>query len=282
MQYKVLKSVSGIYTVRNENNETLEIPASGKLRYLEQSPIVGDNVIVENGVIVNILPRENFFIRPKVANIDQMIVFMSIEKPKFQSFLVDKYFAIIESKNIEPVLFITKSDLNPEEANQIASLYRGMKYHVELIDNVSGYNHNHLIDIFTGKYSVFMGQSGVGKTTTINALGNHSFSTQEISKALGRGKHTTRVVSIIDFNGGYLIDTPGFSSLTLDLSKEQLSKSFKIFRELSKSCKFRNCLHYNENIDNCAIKQNIGTKLIPQIRYNNYIKLLDELSKGER
>ncbi|MHA3801717.1 ribosome small subunit-dependent GTPase A [Mycoplasma sp. VS30B] len=282
MEYKVTKIVSGIYTVQNEH-DTLEIPAAGRLRYLEQSPVVGDNVIVSNGTITEILPQKNSFIRPKVANIDQMIVFMSIEQPKFQPFLVDKYFAIIENKNIVPVLFITKTDLNPSYAEEIAELYRGMQYRVELIDNKNPDNYiNNLNGLFSKKYSVFMGQSGVGKTTTLNALGEHNFLTQEISKALGRGKHTTRVVSIINFNDGYLIDTPGFSSLSLDMDKEELAKSFKTFKELSKMCKFRNCLHLNESIDNCAIKQQVGTKLIPQIRYNNYIKLLDEITNGRK
>ncbi|MHA3786163.1 ribosome small subunit-dependent GTPase A [Mycoplasma sp. VS276A1] len=282
MEYKVTKIVSGIYTVQNEH-DTLEIPAAGRLRYLEQSPVVGDNVIVSNGTITEILPQKNSFIRPKVANIDQMIVFMSIEQPKFQPFLVDKYFAIIENKNIVPVLFITKTDLNPSYAEEIAELYRGMQYRVELIDNKNPDNYiNNLNGLFSKKYSVFMGQSGVGKTTTLNALGEHNFLTQEISKALGRGKHTTRVVSIINFNDGYLIDTPGFSSLSLDMDKEELAKSFKAFKELSKMCKFRNCLHLNESIDNCAIKQQVGTKLIPQIRYNNYIKLLDEITNGRK
>ncbi|MHA3796105.1 ribosome small subunit-dependent GTPase A [Mycoplasma sp. VS31B] len=282
MEYKVTKIVSGIYTVQNEH-DTLEIPAAGRLRYLEQSPVVGDNVIVSNGTITEILPQKNSFIRPKVANIDQMIVFMSIGQPKFQPFLVDKYFAIIENKNIVPVLFITKTDLNPSYAEEIAELYRGMQYRVELIDNKNPDNYiNNLNGLFSKKYSVFMGQSGVGKTTTLNALGEHNFLTQEISKALGRGKHTTRVVSIINFNDGYLIDTPGFSSLSLDMDKEELAKSFKVFKELSKMCKFRNCLHLNESIDNCAIKQQVGTKLIPQIRYNNYIKLLDEITNGRK
>ncbi|MFV8401447.1 ribosome small subunit-dependent GTPase A [Mycoplasma sp. 005V] len=282
MQYKVTKIVSGIYTVSN-GEETLEIPAAGKLRYLEQSPVVGDNVIVSNGIITEILPQKNSFIRPKVANVDQIIVFMSIEQPKFQPFLVDKYFAIIESKNITPVLFITKTDLNLKYANEIAQLYRGMQYRVELINNSDPDSYlDSLQNLFDKKYSVFMGQSGVGKTTTLNALGQHNFLTQEISKALGRGKHTTRVVSIINFNNGYLIDTPGFSSLSLDMDKEELAKSFKVFKELSNLCKFRNCLHLNESVQDCAIKQQVGSELIPQIRYNNYIKLLDEITNGRK
>ncbi|WP_416754705.1 ribosome small subunit-dependent GTPase A [Mycoplasma sp. 654] len=282
MQYKVIKIVSGIYTVSN-GFQRLEIPAAGKLRYLEQSPVVGDDVIVTNGIITEILPQKNSFIRPKVANIDQMIVFMSIEHPKFQPFLVDKYFAIIESKNIVPILFITKTDLNLEYATEIANLYRGMQYRVELIDNNNPDNYlPNLENLFNGKYSVFMGQSGVGKTTTLNAIGEHNFLTQEISKALGRGKHTTRVVSIIDFKDGYLIDTPGFSSLALDINKEELAKSFKVFRELGAYCKFRNCLHFNESLQDCAIKQQVRSELIPQIRYNNYIKLLEELTNGRK
>ncbi|WLP85427.1 ribosome small subunit-dependent GTPase A [Mycoplasma seminis] len=281
MEYKVIEIVAGIYTVQNEN-ETLKIPAAGKLRYLETSPVVGDNVIVQNGVITNILTRKNSFIRPKVANIDQMIIFMSIQHPKFQTFLVDKYLAIIESKNIKPIIFITKVDLDPSYAQEVQKYYQDMEYEVYLINNKDLSYTEKIEHLFENKYSVFMGQSGVGKTTTLNNLGGHNFSTQEISKALGRGKHTTRTVSIISFKNGFLIDTPGFSSLSLDLDKEQLAKSYYSFRNLALSCKFRNCLHKNESESECAVKQNIGTKLIPQIRYNNYIKLLDEIDKERK
>ncbi|QNM93405.1 ribosome small subunit-dependent GTPase A [Mycoplasma sp. Pen4] len=275
--YKILSVNAGIFTVRNENEE-LKIPAAGKLRFRDEKPIVGDNVIVTNGQITEILDRRNFFIRPKVANIDQMIVFMSSTEPAFSSFLVDKYFAIVENKNIEPILFITKVDLDNPTAIEMHNLYSEMGYKVFLINNEQdNFSFENIKHIFKNKYSVFMGQTGVGKTTTLNKLSNNNFETQAISKALGRGKHTTRIVQIIYFNEGFLIDTPGFSSLALDMNKVELAQSFKTFNTLSKQCKFRNCLHLNESNNDCAVKQKVGTPEIPTIRYNNYVKLLSEL-----
>ncbi|RIV16463.1 ribosome small subunit-dependent GTPase A [Mycoplasmopsis gallopavonis] len=276
--YKVYSIVAGIYTVVH-NDLVLKIPAAGKLRYLELQPIVGDNVLVKDGQLVEILERKNEFIRPKVANVDQMLVFMSIKEPEFQPFLVDKYLAIIESKKIKPVLCFTKVDLDQEQASYWANYYKQMGYEVILINNskIEETTLNALKSKIKDKYSVFMGQSGVGKTTTLNSLGNYSFETQQISKALGRGKHTTRVVSIIEFNDGFLIDTPGFSSLELELSKIELAQSFESFQKLAQTCKFRSCLHNQEPKDFCAIKQNIGTNLVPELRYKNYLKLLSEL-----
>ncbi|WP_324672857.1 ribosome small subunit-dependent GTPase A [Mycoplasma sp. 888] len=283
MIYKVTKIVAGIYTLQNNQDEILNIPAAGKLRYQNQTPIVGDNVLVENNQLKEILERKNEFIRPKVANIDQMIVVMSVKDPQFQFFLVDKYLAIIEFKKIKPVIFLTKADLDSEYSRKIYEYYSNMGYKVFLIDNLKPSSYiNEVKQIFKDKYSVFMGQSGVGKTTTINNLGQFSFDTQEISKALGRGKHTTRVVSIIPFNDGYFIDTPGFSSLNLDLTAVELAQSFETFYELSKLCKFRNCLHISEKVQDCAIKQQINTKLVPLKRYENYVKLNQEINENKR
>ncbi|QDF65047.1 ribosome small subunit-dependent GTPase A [Mycoplasma nasistruthionis] len=282
MQCKIFKIIANQYTLKCQGLEQeIIFPLAGKLRLNNFSPVVGDNVIVENGLIVEVLERENSFIRPKVANVDQMIVFMSIKEPEFQNYLVDKYLATIESKDIKPIIFLTKVDLDLDLANQIKDLYQKMGYSVYLIDNKNEQQLNLPENLFTDKYNVFMGQTGVGKTTTLNKLGNFNYQTQEISKALNRGKHTTRNVAISKLLNGYLIDTPGFSSLDLFLSPIELAQSFKTFKELSKTCKFRNCLHINESESNCAIKQNLNTDLIPQIRYNNYIKMQNEL-KGTK
>ncbi|VEU70277.1 ribosome small subunit-dependent GTPase A [Mycoplasmopsis glycophila] len=277
-QYKVFSIVAGMYKLVN-NQEEITIPAAGKLRYLEIHPIVGDEVIVSEGKIVEVLERRNSFIRPKVANVDQMFVFMSIKEPEFQPYLVDKYLAIIEQKQIKPILCFTKIDLDLENSKKWSEYYQNMGYEVFLIDNTN-FDSNVIDKIkksLVQKYSVFMGQSGVGKTTTLNSLGNYNYETQAISKALGRGKHTTRVVTIIPFNSGYLIDTPGFSSLDLDLSKIELAQSYRTFATYSKMCKFRSCLHSNEPIEWCYVKQNVGKSSIPLIRYENYLKLLSEI-----
>lgn len=277
-QYKIFCINAGSYKIVNlDNNETLVLKAAGKLRYLNTSPIVGDNVKISNQMINEILPRRNFLIRPKIANIDQIIICMSILKPDFSSFLLDKYLSILEAKNIRPIIFITKSDLELNSSKIWQETYQKMGYEVHLINNSLDFDPK-LKNIFLNKFSAFMGQSGVGKTTTLNKLTNLNFATQEISKALDRGKHTTRIVQIIKFNQGYLIDTPGFSSVTLDLDKIELAQSFKLFKTLAQTCKFRSCLHLNEASKDCAIKQAVDNNLIPQFRYQNYIKLQNELT----
>lgn len=277
MQGKIFNINSGIYTIVDKNNIEHKIPGAGKLRYKNITPLVGDNVIFQNGKLIEVLERKNEFVRPKVANVDQMILLMSFKEPEFSSFLLDKYLAIVESKKIKPVLFFTKTDLT----NNFywANVYQKMGYEVYLIDNQIPNYLNQVKDLFKNKYSVFMGQTGVGKTTTINKLSKNNYQTQAISKALGRGKHTTRTIQITNFNDGFLIDTPGFSSLDLDIDKYQLARSFKTFDELSQMCKFRTCLHLNEPENTCAIKKNINTDQVPQIRYENYVKLQIKLEK---
>ncbi|AMD81435.1 putative ribosome biogenesis gtpase rsga [Mycoplasmopsis canis PG 14] len=280
--WKIFSLVAGDFEICNiKSKECKILKAAGKLRYNNISPIVGDFVEIQNNMIKSVFERKNEFIRPKVSNIDQVIIFMSIEQPKFSSFLIDKYMSIIEKKSIKPILFITKSDLNPSETEMWKKQYSNMGYEVYSINNKKLFDDD-LKKIFQNKFSVFMGQSGVGKTTTLNNITNLSFKTQEISKALGRGKHTTRVVKIIPVFDGYLIDTPGFSSLEIELNSVELSKSFKMFKELSETCKFRDCLHINEKDADCAIKLAIKNNNIPLFRYENYLKLQKELQEKRK
>lgn len=276
MKGKIYSIVSGIYEIKNSDNSTVLIPGSGKLRFNNLIPLVGDYVEHDNKMILNILERRNNFIRPKVANVDQVIIVMSLKEPEFSSFLMDKFLSIIEFKEIKPILFLTKSDL----VNDFYwyEQYQKCGYEVYLINNNSNSNLSEIKQIFKNKTNVFLGQTGVGKTTTINRLSNNNFQTQQISKALGRGKHTTRVVKIIEFNDGELIDTPGFSSLDLDINSLELAQSFDLFKKHFPDCKYRSCLHINENPHDCAIKKQIAIS-IPKWRYENYLKLSKETKK---
>ncbi|VEU76170.1 ribosome small subunit-dependent GTPase A [Mycoplasmopsis columboralis] len=280
MKGKIFSIIGGVYTVELQNGEQIKISAAGKLRYLNVTPLVGDDVEIINNQVSEILPRKNSFIRPKVANVDQMILLMSFKEPEFSSFLLDKYLSIVENKKIKPILFFTKYDLTNE--NHWYEQYQKMNYEVYLINNTSSEYVNSIKNIFQDKYSVFMGQTGVGKTTTINKLSNNNYQTQSISKALGRGKHTTRAIHITPFNNGYLIDTPGFSSLDLDMDKYELARSFASFDTLAQQCKFRSCLHLNEDQSVCAIKQAINTDVVPNFRYENYVKLQAQLKEREK
>ncbi|WP_117275037.1 ribosome small subunit-dependent GTPase A [Mycoplasmopsis edwardii] len=276
--FRIFSIVAGSFEICNlENRERIKIPAAGKLRYNNISPLVGDIVEIKNDLIVDIKERENELVRPKVANIDQVVIVMSIEEPKFSSFLIDKYLSIIEFKNIKPIIFITKSDLNENDAIYWSEKYKKMGYDVFLLGKEE--NLDHLHHLFTNKFTLFMGQSGVGKTTAINKLGSFNYNTQTISKALGRGKHTTRVTQIIDFLDGFLIDTPGFSSLEVPMEEIELAKSFKNFREFAQFCKYRSCLHFNENENDCAIKLALQNQEIEEFRYENYLKLLKEIKE---
>ncbi|TNK83308.1 ribosome small subunit-dependent GTPase A [Mycoplasmopsis pullorum] len=278
MEYKVYSINSGIYTLHNER-ETIKVPAAGRLRFKENSPLVGDYVKLHEGLLTQICERKNSFIRPKVANVDQVFIVMSLVEPDFQSFLMDKFLAIIENKEITPIILFTKSDLTNDF--YWFDEYTKLGYSTFLVDNKKPIFIEKIKKLFKDRTSVFMGQTGVGKTSTINNLGGYQFQTQQISKALGRGKHTTRIVQIVKFNDGELIDTPGFSSLDLDLDKIDLAQSFKFFKLNIGKCKFRSCLHINERIQDCFIKQSVENGDFPLWRYQNYQKLQTEVKKEE-
>lgn len=274
MRGRIYSINSGKYQIKDENEKFHLLPAAGVFRHNNITPLVGDFVeFDENGYITDIYERLNSFIRPKVANIDHIIVVMSVKEPKFQTFLVDKYLALIESKNIEPIIFITKNDLG---SISYAEDYKQLGYQVYELTHNSDDWIEIIKHIFDGNTCSFMGQSGVGKTTIINKMLNLNLETKRISKNADRGQHTTRIVQIYDTFGGYLIDTPGFSSLDIKMTKLELSKSFQQFKNLSKLCKFKTCLHDNEPVEYCNIKLNVG-KEIPEFRYENYLKLLKEV-----
>ncbi len=271
MQGQITKVNAGFYYISSEGKE-YTTRGSGNLRNQGESPLVGDFVIFEpNGFVTKILPRKNFLVRPKVANVDQAIIVTSLKEPKYSSLLLNKFLAIIEFNNIEPIILFTKKDLAETSYKQE---YTNQGYKVFEIDNNNLETLNDLSKQFENKLSVFTGQTGAGKTTTINNLADLSRETQKISKALGRGKHTTRVVEIIDWLGGRLIDTPGFSSLEFKLKKLELAQSYKDFRRMSANCKFRSCLHNVE--PECKVIQSVNDGKISKERYDDYLTLLKE------
>ncbi|MBU4689684.1 ribosome small subunit-dependent GTPase A [Mycoplasma zalophidermidis] len=271
---KIYSLTGGKYHIKDEKGNMHFLPAAGVFRYKNIEPIVGDIVEFEhNGYINSVRKRKNSFIRPKVANIDAIIVVMSVVEPTFQSYLVDKYLAFIESNDIEPIIFVTKVDLSISDWKQE---YQTMGYRIFEIDYNNSETLKNVELIFKGRVISLMGQSGVGKTTFINWIAGTNFETQEISKFANRGKHTTRIVQIIDILGGQLIDTPGFSSFDINLTKIQLAQSFKQFREFGQMCKFKSCLHINEPEEYCNIKIQVKNGIIPQFRYKNYIKMAKE------
>lgn len=263
---------SGQYEIKS-NDEFFIVRAAGKLRYMETSPIVGDLVEFEpNGFITSIYPRKNELIRPKVSNVDQAIIVMSLIEPNYSSILLNKFLAIIEHNEIKPIIVFTKIDLTDETHLEE---YKNQGYEVYEVDNESKRGIKELSHIFKGKISVFTGQTGAGKSSTINSISGMDLKTDNISKALGRGKHTTRIIKIFDWMGGQLIDTPGFSSLEFDMTKLQLSRSYHDFEKYSVNCKFaRSCIHNKE--EDCEIKNKVKENKITKQRYSDYLRLLEE------
>lgn len=282
---RIIKALSGFYYVQS-SGQIYQCRGRGLFRNKKISPLVGDFVVFdisgpEEGYITEIKPRENELVRPPVANIDQAIIVSSATKPDFSTKLLDRFLVLIESKQIRPVIFITKMDtLAPEEIKEMKAFqnsYQQVGYEVELLSSKQPDLLPEMRSHFKDRVTVFAGQSGVGKSSLLNAL-NPSLllKTAEISKSLGRGKHTTRHVELVRVYDGWVADTPGFSALEFgDLNSEELPDCFPEMEERKGACKFRGCLHYKE--PKCAVKQAVEDGEIPRFRYEHYLHFLEEI-----
>lgn len=247
------------------------------MRFNNLSPLVGDWVIFnEKNQLLSIKNRSNFLIRPKVANIDLFLILISLKEPNFSSILLDRFLMMVESQAIDVCIVFTKADLDKKA--EAYFLYKSQGYKCFLISNKDKkQNFDKLSNELKNKLVVLSGQSGVGKTSLLNNLLGLENKTQEISKALNRGKHTTRVSEIFEINEYRLIDTPGFSSLEMLIPLEKVANAFQDFRFYSQNCKFRNCFHENET--ECGIKNAVQEKKISKKRYKNYLKILSEIKE---
>lgn len=271
---KIIKNISNDYTIKLDNNEIITVKARGVFRNKNITPLVGDNVEVDinKKVIDKILKRDNELIRPPVSNIDQAIIVTSCVNPDFSSNLLDKMLNIIEFNNIKPIIVITKYDLLSDTSyiDNIIKYYKNIGYQVFINKQI-----DEIKKIFKNKVTILTGQTGVGKSSLINKLGNMNLKTNEISKALGRGKHTTRAIELYDLFNGLIADTPGFSSLSfIDMTKEDIRDNFIEFNNYKDKCKYRDCMHINE--DTCEIKRKVDENIILKERYDNYKKFIEE------
>ncbi|KAB7708009.1 ribosome small subunit-dependent GTPase A [Bacillus aerolatus] len=284
---KIVKALSGFYYVA-DNGRIIQCRGRGVFRKRKVSPLVGDFVEYQaendlEGYILAIEERKNELVRPPIANVDQAILVFSAVRPDFSTILLDRFLVLIESKQIEPLICITKMDLlSKEEENTVkryADQYRSFGYTVVLTSSERLVTLEELRSYLHGKTSVFAGQSGVGKSSLLNALKPElELKTDDISNSLGRGKHTTRHVELINVEEGLVADTPGFSSLELtEIEAEDLSQYFPEMAELSQSCKFRGCLHINE--PKCAVKDAVEKEEVPSYRYEHYLQFMDEIKE---
>lgn len=273
MKGQIIKIISNDYFVSYQNKEYI-CKARGKFKNDKTTLKVGDYCIFneKEKIITKILPRKNTLERPSVSNIDEAFIITSLKKPDFSSNLLDKLLVVCEINGIIPIICLTKKDLLTN--NEWKNLKKDIKYYKKLGYKVI-YNTNifKIKRMFKNKTIVFTGQTGSGKSTLMNKLDkNLNFETNEISEALGRGKHTTRYVTLVNILKGKVLDTPGFSALDLSIYKDEDIKNS--FIEFSKyNCKYKNCMHLNEK--ECKVKKEVG-KTILKSRYDNYKKFIEK------
>ena len=280
---RIQKALSGFYYV-DIGSEVLTCRARGKFRKEGVSPLVGDRVeVIElgngEGVVDKILPRRNFFTRPAVANIDQLVVIGSGAIPKTDPFLIDRVAAIAALKNCDVIILLNKCDL--DDADHLYQIYHAAGFPTLRVSAETGEGLEELIPLLTGKLSAFTGNSCVGKSSILNALdAQFQIKVGEVSDALGRGRHTTRHVELFTLScGAEIMDTPGFSSfeseeLNLEL-KHRLPETFLEFRPYLDQCRFVGCSHTKEK--GCAVLDAVKQGDILKSRHASYLRLHEEL-----
>lgn len=282
---KILKALSGFYYVIN-GEEIVQCRGRGVFRKNNITPLVGDEVVFQaendkEGYILEVKERKNELVRPPIANVDQALLVFSAVEPSFSTALLNRFLVLVEFNSIRPVIVITKMDLTNDqvkmEIKKYAEEYRNIGYEVLLTSSETEAGLEELFPHLDGKISVFAGQSGVGKSSLLNALKpDLELKTNNISSHLGRGKHTTRHVELIKVANGLVADTPGFSSLEfMEIEQEDLNYCFPEFQRASENCKFRGCLHLAE--PKCAVKAGVENGTIPGYRYSDYQDFIQEI-----
>ncbi len=286
-QGRIIKVVSNQYTILDHGQEVVAIPR-GKMRR-DQKPYAGDLVNYEeiegSWRIDSLLPRKNHLLRPSVCNVDQALIVTSLKDPDFSERLLNRLIFLVLLCDIEPVICITKSDLlEKEELERIEKIldwYRKAGYRV--FYSHPGSDDQQLRELLADKISVLCGQSGAGKSSLLNRLDpTFHLHTQEISKALGRGKHTTRHCELHPIGTGLVADTPGFSSLDFSrMDVNSLDKRIPDFRQaLEQGCRFADCVHLDE--PDCAIKNGVDSGQINPVLYEDYAQIMREEKKRRK
>ena len=276
MTGKIIKNISNDYTIE-ANNQNYICKPSGKLRINNNTPLVGDIVEFDeiNKYITKILPRKNKLTRPNVANIDIAIIVTSTKNPKLDTFLLDKILTITSYNNIIPIIYFSKTDLLNNQEKKIIKNYIKYYKHIGYITTTKP---KKIIKLIKNKTVVLTGQSGAGKSTLLNKLNpSLNLKTDEISQALGRGKHTTRHTELFKIKTSYIVDTPGFSKISFEgMSNIDIRDNMNEMYDNLKHCEYQDCMHLSEK--NCYVKKLVQEKKILESRYENYKNFL----KGEK
>ena len=278
----LLKAIAGFYYVEAGGN-IYECKARGIFRKNGETPTVGDFLefdIIDNlkGVVSKIIPRKNLLVRPPIANVDRLFIVSSHDTPAPNALLIDRLTAIAVNNDIEPIIVFNKCDLGQME--DWKSLYTRAGFKCIVTSGVNGEGCDEIKDMLKGKVSAFTGNSGVGKSSLLNCMfPDLDLKTGEVSSKLGRGRHTTRHVELYSVCGGYVADTPGFSSLdierTMPLKKDELPFVFPDFSDYLGCCKFTSCTHTVEK--GCAVLEAVENGEIEKTRVESYISIYNEI-----
>lgn len=291
MQGKIIKGIAGFYYVNIEGKGIFECKAKGAFRNNKIKPLVGDDVLIDiideeksTGNISDILERKSEMIRPACANVDRALVIFAIKTPDPNFNLLDRFLIYMDSAGVDCIICFNKDDLATEaEMDMISSVYEKSGYELLFLSARTGEGFEKLDDMLKGKTTVVAGPSGVGKSSIINHLLKDSvMQTGSISVKTERGKHTTRHSELLYVSDGtYIMDTPGFTSLDVFGAEEDTLKFYyKEFEDYGNDCRFRTCVHVNE--PDCCVKNAVEEGHISPVRYDNYLKLYEELKNKRK
>lgn len=283
---KITKGLGGIYGVKTSDGKEVNASCRGVFRKSKITPTIGDNVCISPSgdpdveyVIDKILPRKSYLIRPSVANVDALLLCFAVKDPEPDLKLLDKMLIICALINVKPVIIFTKADLDKKEASNLFKIYSNAGFDCLISSEANPISANDIFEITGEEVCLgFAGPSGVGKSTLCNSLlEGDVMKVGGISERLKRGKHTTRHVELFDFYKGFIMDTPGFTSLSLfelGVEYKQVIKGYPEIEKEAQGCRFDDCRHITER--DCAVRDCVG-KTIDKGRYNRYVELEEEL-----
>ncbi len=281
----ITKLIAGQYTIKGDDTIDYQLKPLGVFRHKEISPKVGDRVVFNRDHILQLKPRRNDLVRPPIANVDQAILIHSAAEPAFSFNLLDRFLVLVEAEDITPIIIVSKIDLLPSK--ELHKLKEKLAYYEDFYQVFYTTVHDQtaiepIKEVLRDKISVFAGQTGAGKSSLLNALDTTlSLKIGEISKALGRGRHTTRHTELLALYGGLVADTPGFSKLDFQsIELELLQAHYPDFVILSEACRFRGCHHINE--PKCAVKEAVDKQQILPSRYDNYVLIYEEIQQQKK